>query len=641
MKIFLEKAIFINRAPFDNLQLDFSENEIAVLSATNGRGKTTILSHIVDAFYEMARPNFPQEFAGKESKYYRISSAIYNLDSSLPSFVYFRFQVAGKVIDYVDIRNQCNEEQYNKYILLENKITFNEISEALNQSGNVKKISSIFNGEMTRNTFQNNLLTYFPAYRYESPGYLNDVYKMEPSFKKESGYSGSLSNPLEVSSGLHQLANWVMDIVLDLRIANDPSAHKMLSHLNEVISKTLISKKLNNIGFGVGARGMGGTRLQIGSQEAGSFKQIYPSIFNLSSGELSVFCLFGELLRQVDNIRKGVDFNDIAGIVLIDEVDKHLHIKLQNEVLPKLFQLFPNVQFIISSHSPFLCMGLAEQAQERSKIIDLDNFGISKDPTTNELYNEVYKMMIKDNDRFKEMYKSLEDINEHNAAPLILTEGKTDWKYFIRALKYFHQKDEFLNLNSTLFLKFGSEFDVIEKICGTDTELEMGDCDLEKYLSALILIREKESENPSPIRIGIFDSDKNSIKIVDKSKNKFGVHSFKISPEGISTEFLFSDTEIKHEVNGRRLYVGSEFNSKTKKLDSEKSINLGGDSQNSNKAGKNVIIESDVYDNDGKNIALSKELFAQSVFNDVITISDESWETFRHIFEKISEIIPV
>ena len=47
MKIFLEKAIFINIASFDKLELDFSENEIGILSAVNGRGKTTILSYIV------------------------------------------------------------------------------------------------------------------------------------------------------------------------------------------------------------------------------------------------------------------------------------------------------------------------------------------------------------------------------------------------------------------------------------------------------------------------------------------------------------------------------------------------------------------------------------------------------------------
>jgi len=45
MKIHLEKAIFVNRAPFDKLELNFCENEIAVFSSANGRGKTTILSH--------------------------------------------------------------------------------------------------------------------------------------------------------------------------------------------------------------------------------------------------------------------------------------------------------------------------------------------------------------------------------------------------------------------------------------------------------------------------------------------------------------------------------------------------------------------------------------------------------------------
>ena len=53
MAFYLEKAIFINRAPFEHLELDFNEKGINVLTAINGKGKTTILSHIVDAFYEL------------------------------------------------------------------------------------------------------------------------------------------------------------------------------------------------------------------------------------------------------------------------------------------------------------------------------------------------------------------------------------------------------------------------------------------------------------------------------------------------------------------------------------------------------------------------------------------------------------
>ena len=72
MKIFKKKAIFVNRAPFDKLELDFSENGIGVLSAINGRGKTTILSHIADSFYQMIRSPFPNEFEGKENKLFAV-----------------------------------------------------------------------------------------------------------------------------------------------------------------------------------------------------------------------------------------------------------------------------------------------------------------------------------------------------------------------------------------------------------------------------------------------------------------------------------------------------------------------------------------------------------------------------------------
>ena len=62
MGFYLEKAIFVNRAPFEHLELDFKESGINVLAAINGRGKTTILSHITDAFYELAKKVFYNEF---------------------------------------------------------------------------------------------------------------------------------------------------------------------------------------------------------------------------------------------------------------------------------------------------------------------------------------------------------------------------------------------------------------------------------------------------------------------------------------------------------------------------------------------------------------------------------------------------
>ena len=141
MKIFLEKIILINRAPFDKLNIDFNENEIAVLTAINGSGKTTLISHIVDAWYEMAKPHFPSEFEEKSNKYYRVSSPIYNLIQHQPSFVYIRFKSTDGDFDYVDIRNNCTEEEYNEAIQIENKIPFNLIKPKLDKSNNLKLTS--------------------------------------------------------------------------------------------------------------------------------------------------------------------------------------------------------------------------------------------------------------------------------------------------------------------------------------------------------------------------------------------------------------------------------------------------------------------------------------------------------------------
>ena len=64
--------VFYNRAPFDNLRMSFGDESTIILSGINGSGKTTVISHIVDAFYELARKAYSNEFEDKENKYYRV-----------------------------------------------------------------------------------------------------------------------------------------------------------------------------------------------------------------------------------------------------------------------------------------------------------------------------------------------------------------------------------------------------------------------------------------------------------------------------------------------------------------------------------------------------------------------------------------
>ncbi len=295
---------------------------------------------------------------------------------------------------------------------------------------------------------ENNVITYFPAYRYETPGYLNDPYKIYLDFTKESSFSGYLSNPLEVVTGLTPLANWIMDVVLDMDIYKQteiingqtvdltPERTILWNSLKQIISQTLISKNEEggNLRFGIGKRNSGSSRIAIMSDKGGVSTQVYPTIFNLSSGEAAMLCLFGEILRQADKNRNNIALQQITGIVLIDEVDKHLHIKLQKEVLPALFNLFPNIQFIISSHSPFLNIGFAENmgTKTRASIIDLDQAGIRIPLFQNIIYQEVYQMMLNENENYAKLYQEL---SSSQRKPILFVEDTYTQIYKVAYLK--------------------------------------------------------------------------------------------------------------------------------------------------------------------------------------------------------------
>lgn len=618
------------------------------MSAINGNGKTTILSHITDAFYELAKDVFHNEFEGRENKYYRVSSSLYNLNPANPSYVYLRFEYNGEYIDYVDIRNKCTEEQYNSVIIWDSKIEFAKIRNTLSESNNIK-YWSLNDEKKIKDIFSNSVLTYFPSYRYETPSYLNEPYNIKLDYAIKSKFNGYLNNQIEVISDLPTLVNWFLDVLLDMKLKEEtrlfqdgnkvlpitiPSAEQkcVWDNLNKIVSSALSSKHYKGIvRLGIGRRNSGATRIAIMNdipQETSVC--ICPSIFNLSAGELSLISIFGEILHQADNNYNNIQLNNINGIVLIDEVDKHLHITLQKEILPKLFGLFPNIQFIVSSHSPFLNMGLADTMVERSQIIDLDNNGITCSPTNNDLYKEVYDMMIGENNQFAKKYYQLENTLKEIKKPLVITEGKTD-------IKFIQKAKEVLNLN-----------DIDFEIIAPDQQPD-GDSNLQKMLEQLCKIK-----RPFPI-IGIFDRDiEGTVKKIDIGDDKYKnygnrVYAFcipipKIREDNgqtkISIEYLFSDEEIKSPVDkiGHRLFLGTEFTRHSMVHNEYNNLTL------SKPDGKGIdkILENNggqaVYDENDNNILAKKDDFANAVISGNIKISVESWENFRPILEKIKKL---
>lgn len=648
MGLYLAKAIFVNRAPFEHLEIDFKKNGINVLSAINGMGKTTIISHIVDAFHEMARPYFSNSYEGVENKYYRFSSPLFQLDSNKYSLVYLRFYDAtNEVIDYIDCRGIITSELYEAVITLKDKIPYHTFEKAIKDRKCVKTSSKNYSKAQAIDLFGNNIITYFPSYRYEQPIYLNDPYKIQLSFNVESEFNDTLPNPIEVISGLPQLANWIMDVVLDWEVYKQTQKIQMpngdiknidttpeallFRNLNKILSLTLSSKKyIGNIRFGIGKRTNGGQRISIMNDiDESTSHSISPNIFSLSSGESALLSMFGEILRQGDKLIANVRMGSLTGIVLIDEVDKHLHITLQKEVLPKLFNLFPNVQFIISSHSPFLNMGLADEALNRTQIIDLDNNGVICEPTNNELYKEVYDMMVEENQRFADKFNELKKKVRTTNKPIIITEGKTDYRHIKNAINILGRTD--------------IDIDFFEVPDG------WGDSKLKTLLDNLSLIKQKN------IVIGIFDRDSpDYLKYVDADKNKYksfgdsNVYAFAIPlvneniyGSAISIEHYYNKEDLLKVDNktNRRLFLGSEFYKVGNSIDGKYQTKI---SKIDHKVEINGIIDDKVYSRDDleqkTNVALTKNAFTELIENDKDFSKDIDFSNFNKIIDVILEI---
>lgn len=94
-----------------------------------------------------------------------------------------------------------------------------------------------------------------------------------------------------------------------------------------------------------------------------------PFDFNtLSSGYQAVLDIVLDIMMRMQHqTQRSFDFN-LSGIVLIDEIETHLHLELQKDILPFLTKFFPNMQFIVTSHSPFILNSI-----DNVVIYDLEN----------------------------------------------------------------------------------------------------------------------------------------------------------------------------------------------------------------------------------------------------------------------------
>jgi len=135
------------------------------------------------------------------------------------------------------------------------------------------------------------------------------------------------------------------------------------------ILKKLLSPQIKNIQVIQDKTDTAVKYYEFGDNKGKDFRQ-------LASGYRSLITMVGDIMiRLIKHQSEITNFSDLAGIVVIDEIDLHLHPKWQKAMVEKLTQLFPKIQFIASTHSPIPILG----APKDSVIINVqrDENGIT------------------------------------------------------------------------------------------------------------------------------------------------------------------------------------------------------------------------------------------------------------------------
>lgn len=93
----------------------------------------------------------------------------------------------------------------------------------------------------------------------------------------------------------------------------------------------------------------------------------------VSDGFAAVLDIVADLILKMQDDSSLTRSYQKEGIVLIDEIETHLHLALQKVIMPLLTKVFPNIQFVITTHSPFVLSSMPNAVAydlEHQEILD-------------------------------------------------------------------------------------------------------------------------------------------------------------------------------------------------------------------------------------------------------------------------------
>lgn len=447
--MFIRHLEIDNYGPIEHLDIDFPIDGAApvplVLVGANGSGKTIVLSHIVNSLLMAQSLAYPAARELPENKVYKIRSGHYIRLGR--AFSYSRIEFDGGF--------ETTELCYSR-AKKENEPLPDELSDTVSegfwnemQAGSNSSISSNVRSETQRQaagrSYRNGCVLYFPSERTESPAWLNPVVLEEGASELDlSRFEGDTDRVLVNERSMRTNRDWLIGVLfdkhaLDVQIQRFPIAGADSSLTVDILTGyrgdanalydaviAILQLVTDRVGtrFGIGRRNHRIVSLINGNE------QVVPNIFQLSSGELVLLDMCLSILRDFDwSEREFQGLDDVCGIVVIDEIDLHLHIRLQRTVLPQLLSLFPKIQFVMTTHSPFFVLGMREAFGDEGFVIRRMPEGDNIAPEDFSEFDSAYAV-IAESDRFA---RDLRAVVDSSTKPIVVVEGVSDVQYLRRA----------------------------------------------------------------------------------------------------------------------------------------------------------------------------------------------------------------
>lgn len=522
--MYLRELMLSNVASIDlfNLTMPFHENgnpKPLILVGENGSGKSVILSFIVNSLIS-AKQEIYENTEVEQRKVYKYRSPSYIRSGEHYYFGKLIFEENFESIEWqLDTTKKMFEETY--------KVTpiFHEWKDIPENETSLFKPNFRNNKNKLEELQNSNVSLYFPPNRFEEPAWLNiDNLLAKANFTDSKNLKGYTERRIIAHTVLQNIINWLLDVTYDSRVLesktqavpikdDNGNAQLLNLFLGYQGANTTLFQTINNflklllsvkepVRFGVGVKQ--NRKVSILKSE----QTWIPNIFNLSTGQTSLLSLYCSILRDYDLTGNPVtSTNDIRGIVLVDEIDSHLHTNLQKTVLPQLLKSFPKVQFIITSHSPLFLIGMNECYGESGVEVREVPSGRLISPETFREFGAAYQVFRETKTFQEDLLSEIEKMRK----PIIYTEGEYDVKYISKAAEFFNKEE----LLSKIDLRDGGGAGNLTKIWKYFNNklaeilpqkiMLLFDCDTNKTneIKHQLFKRIMPTQNQNPVKIGI------------------------------------------------------------------------------------------------------------------------------------------